>query len=285
MKNIFTLLLIAFCFTLSAQSIGFGFRAGLNFNSFAGDSETDANGAELEDFTSNTGFHVGATFTWKATDLMGVRGEFVYNQKGGRRSFEGPSYLTLTTTSGNDLPTTGTRKQNLNITTSYFDFPITGYFKPIPSIEVYGGVNVGFLVAANVFGEVNYSGSNFEAFRYEVDGNYQGDRHGAAVFDTPSKTVSVGNSTVEVPSSAGVYYEFTEDMGNLYKTVEMGAVGGISIFLNGSLFVAGRINYSLNDITKEAADVALTSKNGDQFILRDDDDRNLSIQASIGFSF
>ena len=285
MKKIFTFLLVAFCFTLSAQEIGFGFRAGLNFNSFVGDSETDGNGTELEDFTNNTGFHVGATFTWKATELMGLRGELVYNQKGGRRNFEGPSYLILTSTTGDDIFTTGTRKQNLNITTSYIDFPITGYFKPIPNVEIFGGFNVGFLVSASVFGEVNYSGTNIEAFRYEVDGNYLSDKPQEAIFGDPSKTVSVGNNTVEVPNSAGVYYEFMEDMGNLYKAVDIGAIGGISVFLNGSLFVAGRINYGLTDTTKEAADVSLTSKNGDQFITRNDDDRNLSLQASIGFSF
>ena len=290
MKNILTILLVLIGLSLSAQEIGFGFKAGLNFNSIDGDSEM-ANGKELENFTSNTGFHVGATFSWKATDLMGVRAELLYNQKGGRRSFEGPSYFKLVTTNGNTLNTTGNRKQNLNLTTSYIDIPLVGYFKPIEKVEIYGGASIGFLVSASVFGEMNYTdgvsgGSKVQDFRYEIDGSYLSDKPGEAFFDNPRKTITIGgNSTAEIPGSAGVYYEFSEDLGNLYKVIDLGLVGGISVFLNGSLYLSGRINYGLSDITKQASDVSLVSKNGSQFITLDDNDRNFSIQTSIGFAF
>lgn len=291
MKNTFTILFLLFGLTLSAQDIGFGFRAGLNFNSFQGDSETDG-GVDLEEYTNNTGFHVGATFTWKATDLMGLRGELLYNQKGSRWKYEGASYYDLVTSSGTRIPTTGNRNQSLNLTTSYIDLPVTGYFKPVEQVEIFVGVSLGFLVATSTFGELNYSdgrtnaGVNFETFRYEIDGSYIGDEPGEGSFETPPKTVSIGGgATAELPNSAGVYYEFTEDLGNLYKAIDIGGIAGISFYLNGSLFVSGRVNYGLNDITKEAADVSLRSKNGDAFITRNDKDRNFAIQASIGFSF
>ena len=289
-KNFLTILFLSFVFSMTAQDISFGFRTGLNFNQIKGDSETDGT-TELEEYTSNTGFHVGATFTWKITELMGLRGELVYNQKGGRRSYDGPSYLVLTATNGDRIVTTGNRSQNLNLTSSFINIPIMGYVKPIPQVEVFGGVDLGFLVAATVFGEVNYTdgrfgGASIEDFRFEVDGNYLSDDPGEAFFSNPPETVSIGNNlTAEIPSSAGVYYEFSEDMGNLYKVIDLGLVGGISVYLNGSLFVSARLNYGLTDITKEAADVSLKSKNNDQFITLDDRDRNFSIQASIGFSF
>lgn len=292
MKNLLTILFICATFSLFSQEIGFGFRAGLNFNRIQGDSEMDGN-ADLEDFTSNTGFHVAATFNWKATDLMGVRGELVYNQKGGRRSYDGPSYLTLTTNNGVKIPSNGNRKQNLNLTTSYIDIPVVGYYRPIERFEVFAGASVGFLVSASVFGELDYSGgmtaagSGIEPFLYEIDGNYLSDKPGRAIFDNPPTTVSVGGSTTaEVPASAGVYYEFEKDRGNLYKAIDLGAVAGVSIFLNGSLFISGRINYGLSDITKQEADVSLKSLDSSgQFITRNDNDRNISIQTSIGFSF
>ena len=291
MKNLLTALLVFAFFSMTAQEFGFGFRAGLNFNSIQGDSET-ANGTELEDFTGNTGFHVGATFNWKVTDLMGFRGELVYNQKGGKRAFEGPSYLTLTSTNGTVLQTSGVRKQNLNLTSSYIDIPVVGYYKPFEWLEVYAGASLGFLVSANVFGEVDYTegrtdmGSGVEPIHYEIDGNYLSDNIRKSFFENPPKTITIGgNTTVEIPNSVGVYYEFDEDPGNLYKIIDLGAVVGISVFVNGSLFISGRLNYGLSDITKQDADVSLVSKNGNQFITRDDMDRNFSIQTSIGFAF
>lgn len=188
--------------------------------------------------------------------------------------------------------TTGNREQSLNLTTSYIDIPLMGYFKPFERFEVFAGVNFGFLVGANVFGEMEYSngltmnGTSFDDFRFEIDGNYVSDDPGEATFSNPPKTITIGsNTTVEIPSSTGVYYEFSEDRKNLYKTIDMGVVGGASVYLSGSLFVSVRVNYGLTDITKENADVSLVSKPNGEFITRDDDDRNFSIQASVGFSF
>ncbi len=292
MKNLLTIFFASMALSIFAQDIGFGFRTGLNFNRIQGDSEMNGD-TELESFSSNTGFHVAATFNWKATDLMGLRGEIVYNQKGGKRSYEGPSYLTLTsTTNGAQIPTTGNRKQSVNLTTSYIDIPVVGYYRPFEKLEIFAGASLGFLVSAPTFGEVEYSGgmtaagSGIEPFIYEIDGNYLSDNPGEAFFENPPNTVSVGGTTTaEVPASAGVYYEFDRDRGNLYRTIDLGAVAGLSIFLNGSLFISGRINYGLSDITKQEADVSLRSLDNGQFITRDDMDRNISIQTSIGFSF
>lgn len=71
-KHSLSIILLFVCCSLNAQDIGFGFRAGLNFNSIKGDSEMSG-GMDIEEYTNNSGFHVGATFTWAATELMGLR--------------------------------------------------------------------------------------------------------------------------------------------------------------------------------------------------------------------
>ncbi len=274
--------------TAFSQEFGYGFKAGLNFNSFNSDSETDAAGKELETFSGNTGFHVGAIFTWKATELMGLRGELLFSQKGGRRKFNGPSYYTLTASDGSVFNTTGTREQRLNVTNAYIDIPLMGYYKPVQWLELFAGGNIGFLVSSTAVGELKYSEGRIDqstvpAFDYELDFNYYSDDAGS--FTASEELIQVKGIDVALIETAGAYAEFDEDRGKLYKTIDAGLVGGLSLFFNKGLFISGRLNYGLSDITKSEADVSLVSQNNGAFIARDDKDRNFSIQASIGFSF
>jgi hypothetical protein len=290
MLRFFSLLLLC-CLAghLASQEFSYGFKAGLNFNSFLSDSETDAAGTELESFSGNTGFHVGAIFTWKATELMGLRGELLFSQKGGRRKFEGPSYYTLTAADGTVFNTTGTREQRLNVNHSYIDIPLMGYFKPVQWLEIFAGGSVGFLVSSNAVGALEYSGGRTSddfpvpAFEYELDYSYYSDDAGS--FTPSQENIQVKGLDVPLIDVAGAYTEFEEDRGNFYKTIDAGLVGGISLFFNKGLFISGRVNYGLRDITRSEADVSLVSKNNGAFIPREDNDRNFSIQASIGFSF
>jgi hypothetical protein len=273
-----------------AQSIGYGFKAGLNFNSISGDGEMDDAGMTVEEYTGNTGFHLGVNFTWKATDLMGIRGELLYSQKGSRRGFDGQSYYIFKTTDDEKILSTGIRDQDVNLTTSYIDFPITAYFKPVESIEIYGGASVGFLVAAAGFGGLTYNGvgpngTRINEFIVDLDVNYVSDDPGEANSSDASPPLIISGENVEIPESAGAYFEFENDRGNLYRTIDFGLVGGISFYLSKGLFVSGRINYGLTDITKSEADVSLVKLDNGEFTTRDDDDRNLSLQFSVGFAF
>lgn len=290
-RYILSLVLMTASISMVAQEIGYGFKAGLSFNSFNGDSEKDDAGNSLESFSGNTGFHVGATFTWKATELMGVRGELMYSQKGGRRKFEGPSYLTLHPTAGNDLPSTGTRKMELNISSSTIEIPVMGYFKPVPWAELYAGGYAAFNISTTVFGDFAYTGGETPSgtavadIRFEIDGNYASDNPGEASFTDPPTLIKAGASDIIIPRSASPYYEFTEDRGNLYKVLDLGLIGGLSLYLNRGLYVTGRVNYGMTDITRTRPDVSLSKLDNGNFITRNDDDRNFSIQTSIGFSF
>jgi len=288
-RLLFFFLAILFSVTSSAQEIRFGFKTGLSFNTFKGDGETDDNGNVLESFSYNTGFHVGATFSYAATELMGLRGEFMLSQKGGRRAYDGPSYYFLYTQDGMRHAVSGNRKIDININQSYLAFPVMGYFRPVRFLEFHAGASVGFLVASNGFGELTFNGVNetpaLQEFSHELDVNFFGDSPRGQNFDTPAKTIPFRGQNVPIPQTAGAYFEFPEDRGKLYRVVDAGLIGGVSIFFNKSLYVSARVNYGLTDITKSKADVSLRQLDNGEFITRDDDDRNFSIQASVGFSF
>lgn len=289
-RILFSLFLLSLTANLTAQELKYGFKVGLNFNSIDGDGEMDDAGTVIEEYTGNTGFHVGATLTWEATELMGVRGELLYSQKGSRRGFDGQSYYIFNTNADKKIVTSGTRDQQINVTTSYIDIPVMGYVKPVEWLEVYAGASVGVLVGASGFGGVTYSGtapngSPISEFVHDLDANYVSDDPGEARFSDPPTTITIGNEKAILPSAGGAYFEFEEDKGNLFNVIDVGLVGGVSFYLNKGFYVSGRLNYGLTDITKSEADVSLVKLDNGQFISRDDVDKNFSIQASVGFSF
>jgi hypothetical protein len=273
-----------------AQDFSFGFKAGMSFNTFKGDAEQDDTGASVEDFTSNTGFHVGATVSWEATELMGVRGELLFSQKGSRRNFDGPSYYFFYDQDGEQILTTGNRRMDLNVSNSYFELPVMGYIKPFKWLEIYGGGYAAALISSTAFGELTYqgvgpNGATLDEISHELDYSYFGDKPRGATYANPPQTVKIRGDNIPYPQIAGAYFEFKEDRGKLYKIIDAGVLGGLSVFFNKSLFVSGRLSYGLLDITKSKADVSLGKLEDGNFITRNDSDNNFSFQASIGFSF
>lgn len=293
MSRLFTLLfLFTFTCAASAQDFSFGFKTGLNFSNIKGDLEKTADGKESLD--RNIGFHFGATFAWKATDLMGLRAELMYSQKGTKRAYNGSSYYTFVDLNDVKYPTTGIRQEDLNVNNSYIELPVMGYFKPHSRVEIYGGMSIGVLVSSTAFGNIKLSDIKSEngaaaspnVIDHELDFNYLSDKPGEQTYANPAETVSINNENVPYPQTAGAYFEFVEDRGKLYKAFDLGVIGGLSVYLSKSLYVSGRINYGLLDITKTKADVSFASKDAsNEFIPRNDDDRNVTIQVSIGFSF
>lgn len=292
MSRLFTLCaMVLFSAAVSAQDFSFGFKTGLNFNNIKGELEDENGGKETLD--RNIGFHFGATFAWKITDIMGLRGELMYSQKGTKRNYQGSSYYNFITPDNEIVRTTGIRAEDLNVSNSYIELPIMGYIKPISRIEIYGGMSVGLLVGSSAFGNLKFSDIKTEAgssatpntIDHELDFNYLSDKPGGRNFADPAETVKINNTSIPYPQTAGAYFEFVEDRGKLYKALDLGVVGGISFYLSKSLYVSGRINYGLLDITKSKADVSLSKLDNGNFITRNDNDRNVSIQASIGFSF
>lgn len=278
-----TLLVGLSCF---GQDVGFGFRTGLNFNYFVGDKEIGPDGQELEAWENSTGFHVGASFNVPITDLVGVRTELAYHQAGGRIVYEGPSYFVFPRENGDDLVSSGgTRESQINVTNGYIQVPVMFYYKPVPKLELIGGIYAAALVSSVADGQIAYRSPVVDPFALTVSYNYVRDELDTQPVAT-TETLSVLGQDIEVPEAIGAYYFFDERPDGFFKTLDFGLTGGLSYYLNDGLYVGGRGYLGLNDATNNFYDRSLQSLNPDNsFIDRSDNDRLLTVQALIGFLF
>lgn len=274
---------------LNAQEFSGGFRAGLNFTTIDGPLESGADGTTLEAFEYSNGFHVGAMGTLRFTDIFSLRAELLYSQKGGVYNYNGDSYWIFTPTTGSEsFVTTGNRQTTLEVTNSYIDIPITGVAR-FNKFEISAGMSLGFLVASRAAGETRFAGTSAQGdiitpFVLTLDHNYFNQpfrqEENTAVFMR-----DIDNQPVEIPQTLGAYYQEEDSDENLYRTLDLGLVGGVSYYLNRGLFLGVRLNYGLSDITNMSRDISRQVVNSpSEFVTRDDDDRNLNIQVSVGFT-
>jgi len=291
--------LLLFCFALllgvstplAAQQFSGGFKAGLNFTTFDGPLETGADDVELESFGNSTNFHIGAIANLRFTDIFRMRAELLYTQKGGIINFDGPSYW-LFVPAGEQPPfsVNGERTSVVEVTNTYLEIPIMAVAR-LKRFEVSAGVSTGFLVASRGSGEININGATspngsvVQPFSVNLDFNYLSDEP-QQLDENNSSQLQVDNQNVFLPDRLNARYQQLDDEDNLFNTLDVGLVGGISYFLNKGLFIGGRVNYSLIDITEQSQDISRSTINPDDtYVTRDDDDRNFLLQLSVGFSF
>ncbi|MEM6967703.1 MAG: outer membrane beta-barrel protein [Bacteroidota bacterium] len=290
------ILVIALFFVLPegvvAQELSYGFRVGLNTSTFLGDKEKDNDDNSLESFSMNTGFHVGGGVRIELTELFGIRTEFLFTQKGTKRTYEGPSYFIFRDINGERIFTTGNKTVSLNIANAYIDFPILAYGKITDRLEVFGGGYFGFLVGSTASGEVIYTdgrvpNNNNVIDRLEValDYNYSRDEPGEIIGAAANIDVTVGNENVQIPNTLTAYYDLDTKDGKPYKILNAGLSAGAAYFLNGGLYMSVIGNYGLVDVSRTAMDFSNFATTSFDFVTRDDRDVNLSIQFSLGFSF
>ena len=289
-RLLFLLLVLVSTLSVSAQDkkIGYGFRAGLSYSKFSGPSEIGPNGEDLESFSNDKGFHIGASFSYKFTDLVGVRAEFMYSQRGSNINYDGPSYYVV----GRDLfPYTlkGTRQQKLNVNNTFIDIPVMLYYK-FGKLEIFGGLNTGFLIGSTGAGSVRIEDVTNGTLTPDpflgltLDYNFKKDKAGGASVERT--TLYVNGLPFSEPSSLGAYYEFDERDKMQYKTLDFGLVGGASLYFNEGLFVSWRYIYGLGDVDRNDYDISLQTLNSDNtHVHRADNNRSLSMQFSVGFSF
>ena len=273
--------------SLAAQEFSGGFRAGLNFITFDGDTEM-GNGMTLERFNRTTGFHVGATFAYELTDLVGLKADLMYSQKGGEVLYEGPSYFFLYP------PDVGTAERlnaelqsERDVLNSYIDIPVVAYYRLGP-LELEGGLSAGFLVNSRASGSASYTavrdlqGRDFPNIAYNYDYNYFQEAIGRDAVLEFSDVASIAN----VPDVVDAYYNSTDNT-PLYRRFDFGAVVGVSFFLNNGLYIGGRYQFGLTDTTRPDNDQRLFTADNNTAIEynRDDKDYNRVIQASVGFRF
>lgn len=272
-----------------AQTLTYGFKAGLSYSKIDGPSEnTASSNLETNDFAN--GFFVGALFRYWFTDLVGIKWELLYAQKGTDYNFSGPGYQILPTQNGNPLNLVGNQRINLSISNSYLDIPVLIYGK-FGKFEIEGGVNVGFLISSTGQGDLSFGGQSqvgsiVNEFTASLDYKYKKDKPGEANFNGGTTTINVDGTPNIIPQSLSAYYQFTEDRGNYFNTIDIGLNAGAYYYWNQGLFIGGRLNYGLTDVTKDGYDVSKTALDASQnFIPRSDEDKNISMQFSIGFSF
>ena len=285
----FGVLFLAFLsVTLSAQ-VHYGFKTGLNFARMDGPSEMNAAGAELESWKSITGFHIGLSMGYKINDYVGVRGELLYTKRGGKYTFDGDSYR-IFRYDGGSTRSTGNSRYLINVNNAYVDLPVMAYGR-WKDFELSAGGYVGLMVQSIGDGSLTYTGGRTETLQnsiadleFNLDHNYRKDDPGLGV-GGQTVVVQVDAQTLELPKTLGAYYDYPEDKGRLYNSVDYGIVAGLSYFMSRSLFIGVRLQYGLADITNNKADLSKGATDNGNLIFRDDKDRNVVIQGSVGFSF
>lgn len=273
--------------SMNAQELSYGFRVGLNVSSLQGDTEPG------ENYSTNTGFHVGGGVRFEITDLFGIRTEVVFTQKGTKRTFEGVDAPFYFRGADNEkILTNGNKNISLNIANAYLDIPIMAYGKIGEKLEIYGGGYASFLVGSTASGELIYSNGKVEGnnniidpINLTLDYNYGRQDAGELLDGIDNISIEVGGETLEIPNTLSAYYDLDSKEGKPYKVFDAGLSGGAAFFLNGGLYFSATATYGLIDVTNSDLDFSYAEVEGLDFKTRDDKDNNLSFQFSLGFSF
>lgn len=284
--------LLLISFGLSAQNSFYGgFKAGMNFATIDGPLELGNNDQELESFSYTTGFHVGVNFNLNLTDYFGLRGEIIYGQKGAEYDFSGQSFMPFYRVDEmGSLIASGSRNTRLSITNTYLDLPVSAFIR-FGRLELSGGLSLGVLVSSRAVGEIVFNGispqgENINNAVFIVDGSY---------FDTDAfdvnnpgtaEEIRIDGRRVVLPESVGAYYDNPNPDKSLFNTLDASVQGGLSFYLNQGLFLSFKGYYGISDISRNEADYSVVELNNDQsLVFKSDDDKNITLQASVGFHF
>lgn len=275
--------------SLSAQ-LRYGFKTGLNFARMDGPSEMNSAGADLETWKSVTGFHIGLSLSYPFTDYLGVRGELLYTKKGAKYTFDGESFR-IFRYDGGLTNSTGSSRYLINVNNAYLDLPVLVYGR-WKDLELSAGGYAGLMVQSVGDGSLSYRGgktiplqNSISDLEFNLDYNYRKDDPGLGE-GGETVVAKVDAQTLELPKTLGAYYDYPDDKGRLYNSLDYGLIVGVSYYLSRSLFASVRMQYGLADITNNNADLSKARTGADNsLLLRDDKDRNVVIQASVGFSF
>ncbi len=262
----------------------YGFELGWSNSKIQGDLEADRNGEEAETQKFNTGFHLSFYARRHFTDLFGLQFGLAYAQRGTRNDFDGASHYKLGRQATTSRLILGDRVETQDVLNGYLDLPVVAFHKLGGKLELGAGGYVGVLLASKADGEIRMSGDNFNTFFVNTEKKFLKDDFGDMPFG--AQEVRINGQTYTEPRRIGAYYEYDADPGdNLYKTLDYGLIGQVGFYFNESLNLKARFTYGLADVTEMNADVSKGATNLGEQIFRDDTDRNLSMQLSLGFLF
>ncbi|MFK7808716.1 MAG: outer membrane beta-barrel protein [Saprospiraceae bacterium] len=276
----------------SAQGLSYGFRVGLNFANMTGDLEQDDAGQDIEEMKNNTGFHVGASVRYNFNERFGVKGDFMYSQMGVQRFYEGQGAQLYYVQGSNDqVGFVGIQERFVRVTNSYIEIPISVFGK-FGKFEVFGGPYIGFLITSKGVGDYKFEIPSIdEEFDTDLNYNYLKDdvvdAAGIELNSEDYETFSYFGDNLLKPKVYSAYHDYTAKTDNAFRTLDFGLNAGISYFINTGLYISVNAHYGLMDVSNESYDRSYGSLNEDrtQYATRDDFDRNIAIQASVGFAF
>jgi len=282
----------------TAQDLKIGVRAGQNYYKMLGELESQ------ESQSLSPGFHFGITGTYYFSDVFGVRTEILYIQKSSLLESEGNVFTFL------DFAVNGTAKRvvefgqgtyTLKRTFNTFSVPLQAVVKPIKKIELFGGANLEFVAGSVGQGTLDFDNFNDDApisFLQTLSFNYNTDQGADFMNNNPGQlTINYdrdGDGDVEphgFSKTIGAYRYFNQEIDkNLIRSFDLSLTAGIAYYINPGLYVRGTFDYGLLDITRTEYDYSLEEVPAEvtfdnSFIFRDDFDRKIGFQVSMGFQF
>ena len=288
-NGLLSLLLITICVIGQVQGQGFnlGIRAGLAQSKFIGPIESGLD----ESFGLAGGFHFGINFQWNFTDVLGLKTEFMYNQKGSAYNMSSDNGAYVFNDAANGISNVVFRDESivkLKHSNAYIQFPQTLNVQISPKIEVFGGGYISFLLSPVATGTISFGGDDLDTEHSFVQGlnfNYFSD---PSFLNRPEQIlirVNGDNVDLNTPVDSRDFWN-NRVAESRFKSIDYGLIGGASYYLNRGLYIMGRVEYGLQDVTRDISDYSFGDVNDDgSLIFRQDNDYNLSIQLSIGFKF
>lgn len=282
-----------------SQDLKIGVRTGVSYYKLLGELEAN----ETQNYSS--GFAFGITGQYNFSNSFGLRTELSYIQKSTEQVYT-DNFLTVfrpdvtLLTFGTKTAVFGggtyTLKKNFNI----FAIPIHAVYKPFRKFEVFGGIDFDFI--AGVAGQGNMSFVNDDldpsiSFIQTFNYNYSSDA--PSEFRAPQAQNNlivdydlnedgvVEKITIPKTLPAFYYYDYDAEASyKAFKSFDIAISAGASYYINPGLYIRGVVNYGLRDSNNTEFDYSLQEINEDaSFIFRDDYDRKIGGQLSIGFQF
>ncbi len=277
---------------LMSQGYNIGIRAGLGQSTFSGPTE------EGESFGRSGGFHFGLNFQWNFNDIIGVRSEVLYNQMGSSYKFDSPEgyYVFVPEDRLTNIIIRDTAMMTLDHSNAYIQLPQTVHFTISNKLELFAGGYLGFLISPVATGNILFGGPgakqehsfrqglNFEYFSDDEEtrfGSFFGGNTG-----TPILIRADGRDvTLRGVENSYDFNAFNIDQSR-FVSIDYGLIAGASYYLNRGLYIMGRVEYGMRDITNNTSDYSFANVNDNETpVFNNDNDKNLGIYVSIGFRF
>ena len=280
-----------------SQDIKIGVRTGSSFYKLLGPLETN----ETQSFA--TGFVFAITGQYNLSESFGFRTELSYVQKSSLQEYNDHFFTIIRP----DLGSAGVRsaifggdRYTLEKRFNIFSLPLHAVYRPTRKFEIFGGIDLDFTAGAAGEGNMAFRNSEvdpeisyIQALNYDYTSNFRSEFLAPAasfnlIIDYDLNQDGVVEK-INVPKTIPAYYyfDFDEDRNfKTFRTFDVALAAGASYYINPGLYIRVKVNYGLRDTTFEEFDYSLQDVNDDAtFIFRDDYDRKIGGQLSLGFQF